>query len=59
LIRGTRGIDRWTIECAFQMRDDIWPVHDYGVRFSRNLWSQETSTPNGFLKLGEKWRPIG
>src|SRR5205085_6562948 len=57
-----RGIGRWTAEMLllFELgRQDVWPVHDYGVRkgFAKIFGKRTLPTPKQMLKHGEKWRP--
>ena len=58
-----RGIGRWTVEMLliFRLgRQDVLPVHDYGVRqgFKLAYGKREMPTPKDLERHGERWRPF-
>ena len=57
-----RGVGQWTAEMLliFQLgRQDVLPVHDFGVRsgFRHAYDLPDLPTPKELLAFGERWRP--
>ena len=58
-----RGIGRWTVEMLliFRLgRQDVLPVHDYGVRrgFQLAYGKRQMPSPKDLARHGERWRPF-